>query len=104
MTFDLVTAVAVADRLVRVRLADRAGNKVWHSQSLEVQPASLTRGYCLTALGENIGTAGTTLLRSISLPSNFWMPQGFTFDSIVVNLQAADQFNNVQLFVEVWPG
>lgn len=102
--FRLVADANVANRVVRIRLDDRAGNRVWLGQSLLVQTASQTRQYIAAAYGADIGTAGGSTNNSILTPPGLWMPQGFTLRTATIGLQVGDQYDTIQLFFEVWPG
>ncbi len=102
--FRLVADANVANRVVRIRLDDRNGNRVWLSQSLLVQTAGQTRQYIVAAFGADFGVAGGSTNNSILAPPGLWMPQSFTLRTATIGLQVGDQYDQIQLFVEVWPG
>lgn len=98
-----MTDATVAARIPNIVLRDRAGNIVLRSWPSSTQAASTTFDYFAQAIGENVGSPGPSN-RNLLIPANFWMPQGFRLETATVLLQAGDQFSNIFLFFEVWPG
>jgi len=98
----LTTAVAAANRQVKVRYKDTTGTVVYDSNTAKAQVASLTYNY-EAALDSPIldESALPTLDIAMFLPI-LWLPTGWVYSIATVALQAADQWGSGVMQVEEW--
>lgn len=97
MSFELVTAVAAADREVAIVIDDGA-TVLFTSPSGFTQTASLTRRYSASIVGAAVApTQGTD--RQIIIP-DLWLPAGARIRTVTTNIQAGDDYGAPQLLVE----
>lgn len=99
LRFELVTDATVANRQVDL-LIDDGANTVLRIEPPAVQAASLTDGY-----NYGPGLPARALLTSeflIPLPVKVVLPGGWRIRTVTANLQAADNFGAVYLWVEEW--
>lgn len=97
VSFQFVTAAAVADRLVRL-IFDINVPTIHQSAAVAVQPASLTGIYC----GSSAGFAGLSigLDFAIPIPQGLVLRPGHRIRSLTLNIQGADQFSSIRWYVE----
>lgn len=99
--FTLVTSAAVASRGVRIRLTD-GSTRFFHSGPSFSQPASTTYRYGIINSGPDFGDPSTVC--HIPFPSDgMILLPGWTSEIVVLNMQAADQLQDIALLVEKFP-
>ncbi len=96
----LVTSAAVANRAARVIIDDGA-NTVFEVPNPAVQAANLTVVYSYGAGAGGPMIADAPFIEA-PIPNDFYVPAGFRIRSTTGNLQAADQWNNINLYVREW--
>lgn len=97
LSFQLVTAVAVATRQVTVQVLDAGINVVLRSPAALTQAASLTVFYSF--FNGPLANNGTTVVNG-GFPEEFRLVTGWRITSLTPNIQAADQYSLIILGVE----
>lgn len=100
VTTSLTTAVAAANRHVTLQLSHEGG-AVWNTIAPVVQTASLTYTYIFNADGSGIVTAVNNWVVGV-LPNIFTFIGGDLLSTVTANMQAADQFSSMLLYLEAW--
>lgn len=95
----LVTAVAVANRFVTLRLDDGAGHIFADLPCGAAQAASLTQTYTWANGLTNVQTNNANIG---GLPTEARLPGGFRILTVTGNIQAADQFSAMALELETF--
>lgn len=98
--FQLVTAVAVANRLPVVLFND-GSNDYFHTETATVQAASLTNNY---AFGQGLPHVADSVAYAQlgGLPVNNRLLAGHRWRTVTSNIQPADQLSLVQYVVREW--
>jgi len=99
MRFQLVTAVAVANRFVVVLLQDNLGNTFAQIPAGPVQAASLTFQY---TLANGLTVQSVNNVNITGLPLEARLPGGFQIKTSTAAIQAADQFSGMALELETF--
>ena len=94
--FRLVTSAAVADRTVRLQMADGGGALLFDVTSNTNQAASLTYDYVFSAIPQ-VNTESSNNIVHLQIPPNIWVAGLETIKTAIVNIQAADQISNITL-------
>lgn len=95
--FDLVTAVAAANRQVGL-IVDDGADILWRELAADVQTASLTRHYVAAPIG--FEHALRVDLAQLSIPVELWLRGGWRIRTTTAAIQAADQYSAIRLVTE----
>lgn len=101
IAYTLTTDATVSNRATGL-LLDDGTNVVWRSCAAQVQTASLAWTYSAFQGAGNSDNTGVS--NYFPLPdSGLWIPAGWRLRSDSNNLQAADAYSAITLFVEEFP-
>lgn len=101
VSFQLVTAVAVANRLVVATLLGGDGVRIGRFSSGFTQAASLTTVYTFAVGVQSYGANDAANIGAPLAP--LWLPDGGSLAVTLVNGQAADQVSVVRVTVYQYP-
>lgn len=101
LVLTLATSATVATRAMVIKATD-GSDTYFLTASDTTQAASLTQQF--TAFEGNANFTGAGTVFSIGWPTHgLYLPQGYTLQSQIGNIQAADQISSVRLWVEEYP-
>lgn len=100
--FLLTTSSAVANRLVRLRFKDAAGNVLHTTQPTTAIAASQTNQEMVFAPLVTIAGPNNSPAQA-PYPAWLTLPEGATIGSNTIALQTGDQFSSINLLVEQGP-
>lgn len=94
------TSAAVATRVVQIDVRDNLGQVAYRLPAPSSQAASLVQSYAAAPGAPQ--QALTNQVVNIELPVELKLAGGFVLRSTVSNIQAADAWSNVKIYVEQW--
>lgn len=96
----LVTAAAVANRIVRAQIKNTAGVVVWQAAPSAVIPASQTVQVCASDVSAlSVADPGTI---SLPLPAPTMLLTNMSLGVSTTALQAGDQWSSIRVMTETW--
>lgn len=101
--FVFTTDANVVNRVARLAIRDENGNTVFIGIPAQFQAANLARVYSCSSIGADT-FALLSAHNSMMLPYKFPMPGGYSVASSTSSFQAGDQYSQIHLFFEIWPG
>lgn len=98
----LTASAAAANRFVGFIVKDQEGNSVWEYNITSALTASLNATFCFSTWTSTTPTAVATTNRLLMPAPNTYIPAGWSFGTSTLNIDTADAWTAVRLWIEEW--